>query len=261
MLTTLLIALGNIIWRDTGTEEAASPLAQPALTAAVLAVVVMPGFVSRAMAEWVHGRNLEGRRMRGFDLSLMALVVATLCWFSSALWLDMNMAEFLVGLPFPTEGRVSRLLVSKINLVLSSFVLPLYVTHICLSLRQTTDDVEVAGLRKDEGLCVYVMELPFPWWKVFFVTAMGTLGKLVGCAAAGGLLRGLGWLEALALGPIPPSVSPLLLLDSLAALLQSILFLIGCAILLRFLFVRFTLLRFLILFLFRSVSLCRRRTD
>jgi hypothetical protein len=34
---------------------------------------------------------------------------------------------------------------------------------------------------------------------VLFVTAMGTLGKLVGCAAAG-LLRGLGWLEALALG-------------------------------------------------------------
>ncbi|KAF0914456.1 hypothetical protein E2562_028940 [Oryza meyeriana var. granulata] len=199
MLTTLLIALGSIIWRDTGTEEAASPLAQPALTAAVLAVVVMPGFVSRAMAEWVDGRNPEGRRMRGFDLLLVALVAATLCWFSSALRLDVNMAAFLVGLAFPTEGRVSRLLVSKINLVLSSFVLPLYVAHVCLSLRQTTDDVEAAGLRKDEGFRVYVMELPFPWWKVFFVTAMGTLGKLVGCAAAG-LLRGLGWLEALALG-------------------------------------------------------------
>ncbi|CAD6226342.1 unnamed protein product [Miscanthus lutarioriparius] len=63
-------------------------------------------------------------------------------------------------------------------------VLPLYVAHVCLSLRQTTDDV---------------MELPFPWWKVFFVTVMGTLGKLTRCAAAG-LLRGLGMLEALALG-------------------------------------------------------------
>uniref|UniRef100_A0A0E0MQ48 Uncharacterized protein n=1 Tax=Oryza punctata TaxID=4537 RepID=A0A0E0MQ48_ORYPU len=199
MLTTMLIALGTMIWRDTGTEEAASPFAQPALTAAVLAVVLMSGFVSRAMAEWVDGRNPQGRRMRGFDLSLVALVAATLCWFSSALRLDVNMSAFLVGLAFPSEGRVSRLLVSKINLVLSSFVLPLYVAHVCLSLRQTTDDIEAAGLRKDEGFRVYVMELPFPWWKVFFVTAMGTLGKLVGCAAAG-LLRGLGWLEALALG-------------------------------------------------------------
>jgi Kef-type K+ transport system membrane component KefB len=199
MLTTMLIAIGSMIWRDTGTEGAASPLAQPALTAAVLAVVLMSGLVSRAMAEWVDGRNPEGRRMRGFDLSLVALVAATLCWFTSALRLDVNMAAFLVGLAFPSEGRVSRLLVSKINLVLSSFVLPLYVAHVCLSLRQTTDDIEAAGLRKDQGFRVYVMELPFPWWKVLFVTAMGTLGKLVGCAAAG-LLRGLGWLEALALG-------------------------------------------------------------
>lgn len=195
MLTTMLIAIGSMIWRDTGTEGAASPLAQPALTAAVLAVVLMSGLVSRAMAEWVDGRNPEGRRMRGFDLSLVALVAATLCWFTSALRLDVNMAAFLVGLAFPSEGRVSRLLVSKINLVLSSFVLPLYVAHVCLSLRQTTDDIEAA----DQGFRVYVMELPFPWWKVLFVTAMGTLGKLVGCAAAG-LLRGLGWLEALALG-------------------------------------------------------------
>lgn len=197
MVTTLLIALGSMIWRDSGTDGAA--FSQPVLTAAVLVVVVMSGFVSRAMAEWVDGRNPEGRRMRGFDLSLVALVAATLCWFSSVLRLDVNMAAFLVGLAFPSEGRVSRLLVSKINLVLSSFVLPLYVGHVCLSLRQTTDDIEEAGLKKNEGFRVYVMDLPFPWWKVFFVTVMGTLGKLVGCAAAG-LLKGLGWLEALALG-------------------------------------------------------------
>ncbi|KAL5672134.1 hypothetical protein ACJX0J_016440, partial [Zea mays] len=140
-----------------------------------------------------------GRRMRGFDLSLVALAAAALCWLSSALRLNVNMAAFLVGLAFPSEGRVSRLLVSKTNFVLSSFVLPLYVAHVCLSLRQTTDDIEVAGLTRDEGFRAYVMELPFPWWKVFFVTVMGTLGKLTGCAAAG-LLRGLGWLEALALG-------------------------------------------------------------
>jgi hypothetical protein len=152
------------------------------------------------MAEWVGGRNPEGRRMRGFDLSLVALAAAALCWLSSALRLDVNMAAFLVGLAFPSEGRVSRLLVSKINLVLTSMVLPLYVSHVCLSLRQTTDDIEAAGLGpQTSGFRAFVMELPFPWWKVLFVTVMGTLGKLTGCAAAG-LLRGLGWLEALALG-------------------------------------------------------------
>ena len=30
-------------------------------------------------------------------------------------------------------------------------VLPLYVAHVCLSLRQTTDDIEVAGLTRDDG--------------------------------------------------------------------------------------------------------------
>ncbi|VAI11934.1 unnamed protein product [Triticum turgidum subsp. durum] len=198
MVTTLLIALGSMIWRDSD-ADAAAPFAQPALTASVLAVVVMSAFMSRAMADWVDGRNPEGRRMRGFDLSLVALVAATLCWFISVLRLDINMAAFLVGLAFPSDGRVSRLLVSKINFVLSSFVLPLYVAHVCLSLRQTTDDIEVAGLKPDEGLRAYVMQLPFPWWKVFLATSMGTLGKLVGCTGVG-LLRGLGWLEALALG-------------------------------------------------------------
>uniref|UniRef100_A0A0D9Y1X0 Uncharacterized protein n=1 Tax=Leersia perrieri TaxID=77586 RepID=A0A0D9Y1X0_9ORYZ len=201
MLTTLLISLGSMVWRDAGTEDdSSSLLARPALMAAVLAVAGLSGLVSRAMAEWVESRNPSGRRMRGFDLSLVALVAATLCWFSSALRLDVNMAAFMVGLAFPSEGRVSRLLVSKINLVLTSFVLPLYVAHVCLSLRQTTDDVEAAGLTRDQGFRVYVMDLPFPWWKVIFVTAMGTLGKLVGCAAAGLLLCGLGFLEALALG-------------------------------------------------------------
>ncbi|CAL5023892.1 unnamed protein product [Urochloa decumbens] len=208
MVTTMLIAVGSMIWRDAGAdsdaaagESSSSPvfLMQPVLTAAVLVVVIVSAFVSRAMAEWVGGRNPEGRRMRGFDLSLVAAAAAALCWLSSALRLDVNMAAFLVGLAFPSEGRVSRLLVSKINFVLSSFVLPLYVSHVCLSLRQTTDDIEVAGLVRTEGFRAFVMELPFPWWKVFFVTAMGTLGKLSGCAAAG-LLWGLGWLEALALG-------------------------------------------------------------
>uniref|UniRef100_A0ACD5T7G8 Uncharacterized protein n=1 Tax=Avena sativa TaxID=4498 RepID=A0ACD5T7G8_AVESA len=200
LVTTLLIALGSMVWRDSDADgTAAGVFRQPVLTAAVLMVVAMSGFVFRAMAEWVDGRNPEGRRMRGFDLSLVALVAATLCWFSSVLRLDVNMAAFLVGLAFPSEGRVSRLLVSKINFVLSSFVLPLYVAHVCLSLRQTTDDIEVSGLTRNEGLRVYIMQLPFPWWKVFFVTAMGTMGKLVGCAGVG-LLQGLGWLEALALG-------------------------------------------------------------
>ncbi|KAL6847479.1 hypothetical protein ACP4OV_023332 [Aristida adscensionis] len=201
MVTTMLIAVGSMIWRDDGDGDggAASRMAQPVLTAAVLVVVLVSALVSRAMAEWVGGRNPEGRRMRGFDLSLVALAAAALCWLSSALRLDVNMAAFLVGLAFPSEGRVSRLLVSKINLVLTAFVLPLYVGHVCLSLRQTTDDIEVAGLSRREGFRAYVMELPFPWWKVLFVTAMGTLGKLVGTAAAG-LLQGLGCLEALALG-------------------------------------------------------------
>ncbi|RLN29993.1 cation/H(+) antiporter 28 [Panicum miliaceum] len=196
MVTTMLIAVGSMIWRDAGGD---SPVVQLVLTAAVLVVVIVSAFVSPDMAEWVGGRNPEGRRMRGFDLSLVALAAAALCWLSSALRLDVNMAAFLVGLAFPSEGRVSRLLVSKINFVLSSFVLPLYVSHVCLSLRQTTDDIEVTGLGRTEGFRAFVMELPFPWWKVFFVTVMGTLGKLAGCAAAG-LLQGLGWLEALALG-------------------------------------------------------------
>ncbi|XP_034584164.1 cation/H(+) antiporter 28 [Setaria viridis] len=200
MVTTMLIAVGSMIWRDAGADGSDSPIVQPVLTAAVLVVVIVSAFVSRAMAEWVGGRNPEGRRMRGFDLSLVALAAAALCWLSSALRLDVNMAAFLVGLAFPSEGRVSRLLVSKINLVLTSMVLPLYVSHVCLSLRQTTDDIEVAGLGpQTQGFRAFVMELPFPWWKVLFVTVMGTLGKLTGCAAAG-LLRGLGWLEALALG-------------------------------------------------------------
>ncbi|CAN6230388.1 unnamed protein product [Urochloa humidicola] len=204
MVTTMLIAVGSMIWRDAdgaaaGGGETSSVFLQPVLTAAVLVVVIVSAFVSRAMAEWVGGRNPEGRRMRGFDLSLVAMAAAALCWLSSALRLDVNMAAFLVGLAFPSEGRVSRLLVSKINFVLSSFVLPLYVSHVCLSLRQTTDDIEVAGLERTEGFRAFVMELPFPWWKVFFVTVMGTLGKLSGCAAAG-LLWGLGYLEALALG-------------------------------------------------------------
>ncbi|KAL6591058.1 hypothetical protein ACP70R_050111 [Stipagrostis hirtigluma subsp. patula] len=202
MFTTMLIAVGSMIWRDVGSESPSgggSPMVQPVLMAAVLVVVIVSAFVSRAMAEWVGGRNPEGRRMRGFDLSLVALAAAALCWLSSALRLDVNMAAFLVGLAFPSEGRVSRLLVSKINFVLSSFVLPLYVAHVCLQLRQTTDDIEVAGLARTEGFRAYVMQLPFPWWKVFFVTAMGTMGKLVGSAAAG-LLQGLGCLEALALG-------------------------------------------------------------
>ncbi|CAN6243117.1 unnamed protein product [Urochloa humidicola] len=208
MVTTMLIAVGSMIWRDAGADndaaaggggETSSVFLQPVLTAAVLVVVIVSAFVSRAMAEWVGGRNPEGRRMRGFDLSLVAMAAAALCWLSSALRLDVNMAAFLVGLAFPSEGRVSRLLVSKINFVLSSFVLPLYVSHVCLSLRQTTDDIEVAGLARTEGFRAFVMELPFPWWKVFFVTVMGTLGKLSGCAAAG-LLWGLGYLEALALG-------------------------------------------------------------
>ncbi|XP_072989610.1 cation/H(+) antiporter 28 [Typha latifolia] len=149
----------------------------------------------RPMFMWINERNPEGKEMKGIDTLVVMLTVFLLCSIGSWFNLDINMTAFLVGLALPKEGRVTRVLINNINVILSSLMFPLYLCYICLSLRY--DEIEDAysdGLNRD-----YVMDTSLSLQCLFTISTIAVLGKVMGPLIAG-LLLGLNWLEALAIG-------------------------------------------------------------
>lgn len=143
-------------------------------------------YVVRPVLQWVNNRNPEGQCMNAVHMVATVVLTLILCYVSYWFGYDAKVNSFLVGLAMPREGRVSNILISKINYILATFILPLYFSLANLRLRADDVDKHDKPSRKSSSL------------HLFYIVVITTVGKLSGTFAVGKYF-GLHWLEAVTL--------------------------------------------------------------
>ncbi|KAG9456468.1 hypothetical protein H6P81_000976 [Aristolochia fimbriata] len=135
----------------------------------------------RRCIDWINDRNPDGRPMNGCHLLATVLFVFALCCCSPFMGYNGAPNAFLIGLTLPSEGRLSRTLLRKINTCLTDFIFPFYYAFAgsALNLGSWKGWVSLRDL------------------SVLLFLAMG--GKVIGTVVVA-VPMGFGFLEAICLG-------------------------------------------------------------
>lgn len=150
-------------------------------------IIIVPHF-----AEWINERNPEGKPMKGFDLALSLAVVMALTQFATVVKFDLAFNAFLIGLAFPKEGRLTTMLISKINFMITTFGLPYFLCAIGMQ----------AHLGAwDSGTDMYGTKWTFlrSLLKLLILVTIGTVGKVLGSFIVA-MIYGFKFTEAIAIG-------------------------------------------------------------
>ncbi|OVA19393.1 Cation/H+ exchanger [Macleaya cordata] len=91
-------------------------------TEIIILLKLFPVFVN-----WITNRNPEGKKMRGSDLIIFVGTLFFLCSTGPMIvGYSPTMTSFLVGLAFPRKGRITKMVVSKINQMTSFVYFPIF---------------------------------------------------------------------------------------------------------------------------------------
>lgn len=145
---------------------------------------VIAAQLSPLIMNWVNSQNPEGKPMKGSHLILSVAYVVLVCSFSSTIFsYNSILSAFLAGLFMPREGRISKMMISKVNYFLTTIFYPVLFVWVGV----------VADLTKFDG------DHLGPWARLFFLFVIATVGKVAGTVVSGVML-GFHWPEAVAIG-------------------------------------------------------------
>ncbi|TYH04794.1 hypothetical protein ES288_A08G034400v1 [Gossypium darwinii] len=148
------------------------------LIQSIIAAKVSPFFFN-----WINNENPEGKALKGSHLVLSMAFMAVIC--SCATWFGYNpfFSAFLAGLFLPTEGRISKWAISKINYLLSLLFYPLLFFWVGLKIDFSDFQGGQIGT----------------WGRFFVLIFIVVVGKVFG-TICGGVLLGFRWPELAAIG-------------------------------------------------------------
>ncbi|KAI3975035.1 hypothetical protein MKX01_005146 [Papaver californicum] len=185
MVTMLLISL-SLVFHPYKSKQI-DQLKLKAGVRVVVVLVVIIVFLSTVLpvfVNWVNERNPVGKPMKGSDLVLFVATMLMLCTAGPTMvGYSPTMASFLIGLAFPRKGRLSKMMITKINQIMNYIMYPLL--FIWVGALASFSDV-----KPDEK---------FAWIKLLFLFAIVTIGKVLGALLAA-LLLGFPWHVAVAIG-------------------------------------------------------------
>ncbi|KAK1263638.1 Cation/H(+) antiporter 28 [Acorus gramineus] len=149
--------------------------------------------------KWIEDRNPAGKPLKGSHLALSCALIAVPFVLVRLTGFDLMVASFVVGLALPRDGRVSRLLIAKVNYLLSSLCFPLYLCHVGMNAKLRS----LAGPFMEVGGKGAMREVPGSVWrapmKFALLGAVGVVAKGSGPIFAS-LFSGLHVSEATAVG-------------------------------------------------------------
>lgn len=133
----------------------------------------------------LNHRNPDRKPIRSFDMAVVCIVSFLLCYSSHFYGFTPSFNSFFVGLCLPRDGRLSNILISQCNFVLTTIMLPIYIVFVCLS----SDYSPLIWPHIESGTVL----------KLAIIGSIGAVGKLTGTVAYG-VHHGVQWPEAVALG-------------------------------------------------------------
>ncbi|KAF8403795.1 hypothetical protein HHK36_011901 [Tetracentron sinense] len=176
MVSTLLMAICTIISKSRGHAFVVT-------LATVVQMMLIAKFGSSFIC-WINDQNPKGKPMKGSHLVLSVAFMVFICAFAPVIWAASPIfSAFLAGLVLPREGRLSKMVISKLNYFWSSFLCPVYFFW--------------AGLQADFDQ--FNPGKFSTWSNLFFLFMVATIGKISGTLVSG-MLSGLQWQESIAIG-------------------------------------------------------------
>ncbi|KAK9283621.1 hypothetical protein L1049_011871 [Liquidambar formosana] len=132
---------------------------------------------------WVNKENPEGKPMKGSHLVISVAFVVLTCVCSPSVMYSSILSAFISGICLPRKGRISKMMVSKVNYLLNTIFYPLLFFWVGM----------VADVTKFEA------ENGWTWEALVVIFMVTTLGKVFGTVVSGVLL-GFHWPESVAIG-------------------------------------------------------------
>ncbi|KAL8537365.1 hypothetical protein ACS0TY_012495 [Phlomoides rotata] len=184
LVSTILICIGFIIFDPMNAFK--YRLVKTVLTMVTLLVIqtVLAAKLTPVIMDWVNRENPEGKPMKCSHLVLAVAYVVMVCSFSPLCGgYDKVLSAFLAGVFMPREGRIAKMMISKVNYLFAAIFYPLFFFWVG----------NEAQLSKFEAGRLMT------WGKLFFIFLIATVGKVVGSWLSGVML-GFHWEDSVATG-------------------------------------------------------------
>ncbi|KAL6337892.1 hypothetical protein AAG906_002357 [Vitis piasezkii] len=184
LVSTLFISIGFVIIsadKNLGFRDSKDILK---ITSTLIVQVVVTAVISPILMIWVNHENPAGKSLKGSHMVLSVAFVAISCGCSAVKGkYSPMMSAFITGIALPREGRLSKMMISKLNYFLKCIFYPIFFVWV--------------GLGVDFQM--FNPGNPWTWARMIFIFVIATLGKVVGTFLSG-LMLGFNLPESVALG-------------------------------------------------------------
>ncbi|XAR63458.1 hypothetical protein NMG60_11023398 [Bertholletia excelsa] len=184
LVSTIFLAAGFAIFDPANAYRLRNLSELISIISTLVIQMVIAAKISPLIMNWVNNENPDGKPMKGSHLILATAYVVVLCGCSpSVAQYNSILSAFLAGLCMPRDGRISKMMVSKVNYFLAVMFYPLFFFWV--------------GVEAD--LTKFEANRLLTWGQLFLLFVIVTTGKVIGTVISGVML-GFHWPESVAIG-------------------------------------------------------------
>ncbi|KAJ4711605.1 Cation/H(+) antiporter like [Melia azedarach] len=183
MITMLLLCISFIFFHYDGHSTREHIQSSIKMGSALIIQSLFTAKISPVFMNWINNENPEGKAMKGTHLVLSLAFMVFVC--SCATWYGFHpiLSAFMAGICFPSEGRMSKWTVGKVNYLLSTVYYPIFFFWMGYHAKLHTFEAGNPGT----------------WARLFSLLVITSIGKVAGTVLCGAML-GFHWPESVALG-------------------------------------------------------------
>jgi Kef-type K+ transport system membrane component KefB len=115
-ISTLLLSIGYIVFPIRGGKEPSRKIGRPReiieMSSALVLQILVSAKVSPVVMNWVNNENPPGKPMKGTHLVLSIAFMVLVCSCSTVYGYSSVLSAFVAGIFFPSDGRVSKWVIS-----------------------------------------------------------------------------------------------------------------------------------------------------
>lgn len=184
LISLLLIAFGYIFF-DPYESFVHRNLKHIVIMSSTLVIeTILAAKISPLIMNWVNHENPEGKSMKGSHLVLSIAYFVIVCSFSPVLGgYNKILSAFLAGIFMPRDGRIAKMIITKVNYFFATIFFPLFFFWVGTSADLTKSQIGHLDT----------------WMNLFSLTLIAITGKVVGSVLSGVFL-GFHWPESIAVG-------------------------------------------------------------
>ncbi|CAN4107232.1 unnamed protein product [Withania somnifera] len=183
VVSILLITIGFLIFDPDKNFESRGAITMIKMMAILVFQTLLASKVVPSVMKWVNNENPEGKPMKGSHLVVALAFIILICSMSPIVNFTKVLSAFLVGLFMPREGRISKMMIGKVNYIFRTIFYPLF--FFWVGTEAKLSEFEAGKITT--------------WWRIIVPFIIATTGKVVGSVVSG-LMFGFHWPESVATG-------------------------------------------------------------